>query len=121
VEVAYAHEGIGQLGRVVGRHEAGVEAPFGVDAEEERWVSGLIRRRLPGFGPAPVRSETCIYTMTPDEDFVLDRHGRLVVGSACSGHGFKFAPLLGEILADLATDRDPGVPEGRFALTRFVR
>jgi sarcosine oxidase len=97
------------------------EGPFPVDPEEEGWVSDLVRRRLPAFDPAPLSSEACIYTMTPDQDFVLDRAGPIVVGSACSGHGFKFGPLLGEILADLALGRDPGIPAGRFALSRFVR
>ena len=40
----------------------------------------------------------------PDGEFVLDRLGSIVVGSPCSGHGFKFAPLIGKILADMATD-----------------
>jgi monomeric sarcosine oxidase len=53
--------------------------------------------------PEPVGAETCIYTSTEDERFVLERHGRIVVGSACSGHGFKFAPIVGARLADLAT------------------
>jgi monomeric sarcosine oxidase len=53
--------------------------------------------------PEPVAVETCIYTNTDDERFVLERHGRIVVGSACSGHGFKFAPVVGARLADLAT------------------
>jgi sarcosine oxidase len=43
-----------------------------------------------------------VYTTTPDQTFVLDRRGRVVVGSACSGHGFKFAPAVGRRLADLA-------------------
>jgi glycine/D-amino acid oxidase-like deaminating enzyme len=43
-------------------------------------------------------------TNTPDEGFVLERHGRIVVGSACSGHGFKFAPVVGQRLARLAVD-----------------
>jgi sarcosine oxidase len=103
-----------------GRDVDAREAPFAVDPEEEGWVSELIKRRLPGFDPVPTRSETCIYTMTPDQDFVLDRRGALVVGSACSGHGFKFGPLLGELLADLATQADPA-PHARFALARFVR
>jgi len=47
-------------------------------------------------------AETCIYTNTPDEHFVLERRGSVVIGSACSGHGFKFAPLIGARLADLA-------------------
>jgi sarcosine oxidase len=50
--------------------------------------------------------ETCLYTNTPDGEFVLDRVGPFVVGSPCSGHGFKFAPLIGKILADMAT-REP--------------
>ena len=56
--------------------------------------------------------------MTPDEDFVLDRVGPVVIGSACSGHGFKFGPLVGEILADLAMGLDPRLPGGRFSSRR---
>ena len=48
-------------------------------------------------------AETCVYTTTADESFILERHGRIVIGSACSGHGFKFAPAVGERLAALAT------------------
>lgn len=51
--------------------------------------------------PAPRFAETCIYTNTEDSHFVLERHQAIVVGSACSGHGFKFAPLIGKQLADL--------------------
>jgi sarcosine oxidase len=108
--------GDGAAGRAVDPREA----PFAVDPEEEGWVSEFVERRLPSFDPAPLRSETCIYTMTPDEDFVLDRHGPLVVGSACSGHGFKFGPLLGELLAELAT-RPDSAPQARFSVARFVR
>ena len=48
--------------------------------------------------------ETCLYTNTADEGFVLERHGRIVVGAACSGHGFKFAPVVGRTLAALARE-----------------
>ncbi|MGH2653188.1 MAG: FAD-dependent oxidoreductase [Actinomycetota bacterium] len=61
-----------------------------------------IRRRYPAADPEPHLVETCLYTNTEDESFVLERLGRLVVGSPCSGHGFKFAPLIGERLAALA-------------------
>ena len=64
------------------------------------WVS----MRFPLERPDPVRAETCLYTNTPDESFVLERHGRIVVGSACSGHGFKFAPVVGRRLAALAEE-----------------
>ena len=56
--------------------------------------------------------------MTPDEDFVLERLGRIVIGSACSGHGFKFAPLIGRVLADLVAGDDPTIPEARFSSRR---
>jgi sarcosine oxidase len=54
--------------------------------------------------PEPAAADTCMYTTTPDQDFVLERRGRVVIGSACSGHGFKFAPAIGERLADLADE-----------------
>ena len=66
-------------------------------ARLEAWVAA----RYPSVRPKAVFAETCIYTNTPDEHFVLDRHDNVVVGSPCSGHGFKFAPLIGERLADL--------------------
>jgi sarcosine oxidase len=68
-------------------------------------IAEWVVERLPVRGGEPVHAETCLYTNTPDESFVLERHGRIVVGSACSGHGFKFAPVVGERLADLALER----------------
>ncbi|MFM8998875.1 MAG: N-methyl-L-tryptophan oxidase [Actinomycetota bacterium] len=71
------------------------------------------------FAPHAVGgTDTCLYTRTPDEDFVLDRVGPIVVASPCSGHGFKFTPLLGDLVADLATDATPAVPLERFRLGR---
>ena len=64
------------------------------------WAAGRFR----GLDPLPVRAETCLYTNRSDEEFVLERRGRIVVGSACSGHGFKFAPLVGRKLAALANE-----------------
>ncbi|HET9249565.1 MAG TPA: FAD-dependent oxidoreductase, partial [Actinomycetota bacterium] len=87
------------------------------EAEREHRVVEWVRRRIE---PAPtlLRSETCLYTVAPDEDFVIDRAGPLVVASACTGHGFKFAPLVGEIVADLATGETPDVPLDPFRLDR---
>jgi sarcosine oxidase len=45
-----------------------------------------------------------VYTTTPDEHFIVERRGRVVIGSACSGHGFKFAPAIGKRLAEMALD-----------------
>jgi sarcosine oxidase len=82
-------------------------------ARVEAWGRGRFQSLIPTEAP-----ETCLYTNTPDNDYVLDRIGAVVVGSACSGHGFKASPLVGTILADLATGTDPSVPLGRFLVSR---
>jgi sarcosine oxidase len=79
-------------------------------------LDGYAAERFPGSVVAEV--ESCLYTSTPDEDFVLDRVGPVVIGSPCSGHGFKFTPLIGRILAGLATGEGPPVSLGRFAWDR---
>lgn len=93
-------------GLKAGAHHAGAEAdpdaPGDPDEAIVERVAAWVRRRLPGVEAEPLAAETCLYTTTPDERFVLERRGRLVVGSACSGHGFKFAPAIGRRLADLA-------------------
>ncbi len=65
-------------------------------------ISAWVGETYRDVDPKPLGAETCVYTTTRDESFVLERHGRIVVGSACSGHGFKFAPAVGTRLADLA-------------------
>jgi sarcosine oxidase len=74
-----------------------------VDERVAAWVSRWVASRYDGGGDL-VGTETCLYTSTPDEDFVLRRYDRVVVGSACSGHGFKFAPVVGRRLAALARE-----------------
>ena len=74
-----------------------------VDPASRARIVEYVRRWLPGLDPTPGREATCLYTTTPNEDFVLDRAGTLVVCSACSGHGAKFAPLIGEMTAELVT------------------
>ncbi len=59
---------------------------------------------LPGADPDACEPVSCTYTTTADEDFVLDRVGPVSVGAGFSGHGFKFTPAIGRILADLVTD-----------------
>ena len=75
-----------------------------VDPESVRCAVDWVAQHVDGAGPAPLRTETCLYTNMPDDSFVLERRGPLVVGSPCSGHGFKFAPLVGRELADLALE-----------------
>ena len=77
-----------------------------------------VSARLPGLDPDPVAEATCLYTTTPDDDFVLDRLGPVVIASPCSGHGAKFAPLVGAMAADLALGAARAHP--RFALPAGV-
>ena len=77
-------------------------------------VRAFVRDTCHDLDPDPVGELTCLYTSTATEDFVLDRYGPFVVCSACSGHGAKFAPLTGELAADLACGGPAGDP--RFTL-----
>jgi len=93
-----------------------------VSAEDEALIHPAVSRYIPAAA-GPLRSaKTCLYTMTPDRDFLIDRlpgAPNIVVASPCSGHGFKFAPVVGEILADLATGDGTGHDISRFRLGRF--
>jgi sarcosine oxidase len=85
-------------------------------------IADDVGRYLPGLDPAPVRSSVCCYTNSPDGHFVIDRHPEhpaVILASPCSGHGFKFAPVVGEALADLALDATPAVDLTRFSLARL--
>lgn len=90
------------------------------DSELTARLTGLAHEYLPGLGPELTRTERCVYDNSPDEDFVVDRVGRIVIGSGTSGTGFKFGPLLGELLAGLATGGEPDPALGRFSLSRFA-
>ena len=91
--------GIHHTGAIVDPDEP--DAPGSPNGEIARWTAEWVTKRFRGATPLGAL-ETCLYTNTPDESFVLERHGRIVVGSACSGHGFKFAPAVGVRLAALA-------------------
>lgn len=86
----------------------------GIKADEVASMQSLIAPYLPGVGPGVVRASTCLYTVTPDNGFVIDRVGRLIVASPCSGHGFKHSAAIGEILAERI-----GGEAGRFDLSPF--
>ena len=95
--------------------------PAALDGDDPVQLAQLHRavvRLLPALAPQPVATERCVYDNTTDADFVLDRIGDVVVGCGSSGHAFKFGPLLGELLADLAENRRPLVDLARFSLRR---
>jgi sarcosine oxidase len=93
-------------GLKAGVHHAGAEIGPDVaqppDSALVERVADWVERTYADADPDPVDAETCVYTTTPDEHFILERRGRVVIGSACSGHGFKFAPAVGTRLAALA-------------------
>ena len=90
----------------------------GDDPVQLAQLTSAVARLLPILRPEPVATERCVYDNSADADFVLDRVGHVVVGCGTSGHAFKFGPLLGELLADLAEDRPPAVDLTRFGLYR---
>jgi sarcosine oxidase len=67
-------------------------------------IEAYTRDWLPGVEPTALRSAVCLYASSATDDFVLDRDGPIVVGLGFGGHGFKFAPAIGERLADLADE-----------------
>jgi sarcosine oxidase len=107
----------------VGRHQSSPPvvvdtADLTPDPAENGPLAAAVKRILPGFGAQPVGSERCFYDNSPDENFVIDRVGRIVIGAGTSGHGFKFGPLLGEVLADLAQGQPPRIPIEWLAASR---
>ncbi len=98
-----------ERGLKVSHHHSGVAVdPETVDREVQPAdvdrIRAFIRDRMPAASPSLTTSTICLYTNTPDDQFVIDRHPAVpgvAFASACSGHGFKFAPVIGDILADL--------------------
>jgi glycine/D-amino acid oxidase-like deaminating enzyme len=95
-------------GLKAGAHHAGAEANPEEAGEPDpaivERIGSWVRERFPDVDPEPVEAQACLYTTTADQHFVLERRGRVVIGSACSGHGFKFAPAVGRRLAELALE-----------------
>jgi monomeric sarcosine oxidase len=92
---------------------------FDPDPEALQRLCGFVSGLLPGVG-APRRTVTCLYTLTPDRDFVVGPvpgHGSVLVGLG-AGHGFKFAPTLGRVLADLVTEGATTSDIAAFAMDR---
>jgi sarcosine oxidase len=93
-----------------------------VGGEEPRALHDLLRRYMPGAAGLLLSSATCMYTNTPDGHFVVDahpEHPQVTIVSACSGHGFKFASAMGEIVSDLAIEGRTRFDLGMFGLARL--
>ncbi|MBA2625513.1 MAG: FAD-dependent oxidoreductase, partial [Acidimicrobiia bacterium] len=89
-----------------------------IDPSAVECLSRHVERWFPGLDPEPAGATTCLYTSTPSQDFVVDRVGPVVIGSPCSGHGFKFTPEIGRLLADLAEGSPPEIERFTLAAVR---
>ena len=93
-------------------------------AEIERMYRGCIEPYLPWLGAEPLRTVSCLYTSTRGSRFIIDRHpdhGAVLIVSACSGHGFKHSPAIGEAVAQWLTRGAPDVDLGAFGFGRVRR
>ncbi len=92
------------------------------DSDTER-LSQFVSAHLSGIHPQPVRHSVCLYTVSPDQHFIVDRHPRwpnVAVACGFSGHGFKFAPVIGEVLTDLVQHGRTPLPIEFLGLSRFA-
>lgn len=109
-----------------GMHHAG--APTSPDSvnrtvsrDEDAAARALLEQVMPGAGGDVLESRVCLYTNTPDHHFIIDwaQKGRVLVVSPCSGHGFKFASAIGEIVSQLVLDGRSWLDLEPFSLQRF--
>jgi glycine/D-amino acid oxidase-like deaminating enzyme len=113
--LAGGRDGGAEDDRKVGEHGGGVETTAAtrdgvIDPASRGRVVEYVKRWLPGLDPTPRSEASCLYTSTPTENFLIDRVGDVVVCSPCSGHGAKFAPLIGEYVAGVVLGADDELP-----------
>ncbi len=93
------------------------------DKETDDLYDAVVHHRLPGLARRCLKAVTCMYTTTPDGDFVIDRHPEhesVLIVSACSGHGFKHSAAIGEAVAARITGERPAIDLGPFAIQRLT-
>ncbi len=115
VKVAFHHQGEGTNA---------ITADRNVRASDISRMRTLLQRYLPEANGSFLRGTVCLYTNTPDGHFILDRlpsNPNVIVASPCSGHGFKFASAVGEVLANFALDQMPAFDLSLFRLGRFAK
>jgi sarcosine oxidase len=93
-----------------------------IHPRDEMAIRSAIRARIPALNGEVSHAATCMYTMTPDEHFIIDRHPnypQVSLAAGFSGHGFKFSSVVGEILSDLATIQETSSDIALFSGSRF--
>lgn len=124
----YGFPFFGDLGVKVAEHRAGavVEAAtrtFTADPDKLARLSKRAQKLFPDLTPEITKTGTCLYANTPDRHFIIDKHPRhdnVIIAAGFSGHGFKFVPLVGSILRDLAIEGRTARPIGMFQIKRFA-
>ena len=114
VKVALHHQGETTQPDTVNREVA---------AEEIERMRGLLRQYMPAAEGRLRATAVCLYTNTPDEHFILDRHpqhSQVVLASPCSGHGFKFSSAIGEVAATMLRDEEPRFDLSLFRISRLL-
>jgi len=124
----YGLPAIDPRGPKIARHYGAAELP-GPEAVERTVTDAdaaplraFVRRRLPAADGPVWHAAVCLYTLSPDRHFVIDVHPEypnVAVAAGFSGHGFKFAPVVGEILADLVETGRTEWPTGLFGIARL--
>ena len=127
-DACYGFPNFAGTGVKTASHRKGASLPSADDLaqdggpEDEAHIRRMLALAMPDANGPLKAMRTCMYTRTPDEDFVIDRSSidsRIVLASPCSGHGFKFASVIGEVLADLALGKAPVNDISRFKLGRL--
>ncbi|XP_033747868.1 peroxisomal sarcosine oxidase-like [Pecten maximus] len=98
------------------------------DDVDTSWVlektKACVANNFPLLEPTPAIRETCIYTLAPDHNFILDRHptmSNVIIGAGFSGHGFKLAPVVGKLLCELVMNKTPSYDMSPFRIDRFYK
>lgn len=113
----YDHDGVKVMLDRLGPEVAPDNPDRGIDPDILARQRAYAMALLPSVTGEILETTSCRFTMTPDEDFVIDRHpefAQIVFASSCSGHGFKFGPVVGQMLADLAMRGETAYPTARF-------
>ncbi|WP_274362791.1 N-methyl-L-tryptophan oxidase [Paenibacillus thermotolerans] len=128
--IFYGFPSIGGAGLKVGRHDGGrpvlPDGPirkFGSDPDDLGDLTSFLERHMPGAEKKFKHGKVCMYTMTPDQNFIIDvhpEHSHVAFAAGFSGHGFKFSSAVGEILSQLIVSGRSGMDLSIFSSLRFT-
>ena len=124
----YGFPSIGRAGLKIGRHDGGIPVdpnqprrPFGQETGDLTDLQQFTNTFMPAIDTL-AHGKTCLYTMTPDEDFIIDLppdYPHIAIAAGFSGHGFKFSSLVGKVLSELIVEKSTVEPIAPFSIKRF--